>query len=84
MILQKLDDGSSLRAIPVAGMYLTIVSRSLDALENTLFMVIYVGGYSQGVFAAIAPVTAAKWVFVSLEYGCFLLGVLALAIRRFR
>ena len=82
MIFKRLDKlvslNSAFRWVPLIGIVLTIISRSMDSLENFWVILIYSNpeNYAEWLLPLTRYTSFIKWGFVGLEYICVLIGII--------
>jgi len=84
MIYKALMKYDKLTWIPLSGVLLTIISRTLDSLENLWSILIYTNPDDFSVvLLPLSSVTGlVKWIFVGFEYSMVLVGLICFLILR--
>jgi uncharacterized membrane protein len=85
LIFLKLRFHARIRFLPLAGLWFTVLSRSLDALENlwVLLMVSNPEGYPSILIWLVNTTESIKWFAVGLDYGTAFLGFLIVLVLSF-
>jgi hypothetical protein len=71
-----------LKIIPLIGFILTIISRSMDSLENLWIILIYSNplNYPEWLLPLVNYTSIIKWGFVALEYACVVIGLISIIV----
>lgn len=77
LILRGIPEAAKWKSVVIIGIVITVISRTLDALENLWAILIYTNpnGYSPILIPLLNFTEFIKWIFVAMEYGFLLLGI---------